>query len=195
MIELHDTEDDAAPFLAIVQSATEGLEAAHRPELLYLIHVDNWFDHKWLGFLGGAPESAIWKKEDHLPIPPFVPNRILSQQVWSLDPTSDSRRPVTKPALHVKTGDAGKGTVAKRDVSSLAPGAVLIWYSGRTRINGRGSIMAYAPEDDGHRIWFVGLDGARGWTVLNAKGTNRESFESLCVGVESRVGNEDVPNP
>ncbi len=44
--------DDCIEFINAFEHFTDRLiNAFNRPEL-YIIRIDNWFDHKWLGFAG-----------------------------------------------------------------------------------------------------------------------------------------------
>ncbi len=50
MIELIPGEGDDVEFLALVQRIVNGAVSALDVREVFLVHVDNWFDHKWLGF-------------------------------------------------------------------------------------------------------------------------------------------------
>jgi len=163
----HRTENDASPFLEVLTS-----------KRLHLIHIDNWFDHKWLAFSGKALGAlGIWKKGDRLTVPPFVPSRVLAQQSWYHDPVSDSFRPESSQKIHL---DVRSETNLQRRVSMVAPEAALIWYTGNTVENQRGAIMAYLPVDDGYWTWYVGLIGGEEWRVSDVKGITRDAFQALC---------------
>ena len=72
MIELVPTEHDDVAFLSLAQRIMNGAIAELRMREVFLVHVDNWFDHKWLGW---------WtRKEEELRVPTFTPNRVLSEK-------------------------------------------------------------------------------------------------------------------
>ncbi len=50
MIELIPVEDDDVEFLALVQRIVNGALGALDVREVFLVHVDNWFDFKWLGW-------------------------------------------------------------------------------------------------------------------------------------------------
>jgi hypothetical protein len=58
MIELVQTEHDDPGFLALTQRIVNGAIAILRVHEVYLVQVDNWFDHKWLGW------GSRWKNKD-----------------------------------------------------------------------------------------------------------------------------------
>src|SRR5438105_11116946 len=84
MIPLFPAENDDLAFLSLAQRIVNGASGSLRVREVYLVHVDNWFDHKWLGWW------SVWKhkKLKELCIPPFNPNRIRSQQHFTWDPSS-----------------------------------------------------------------------------------------------------------
>jgi hypothetical protein len=180
MLEAHTTHQDARPFVGLVEAAVSGILALNQPESLRLVHVDNWFGPKWLGFSAKvAGGVAIWMDEEHLTLPPFVPGRILSEQCWELDRPSDYL-PVESPlSLHVSQHG---GANLRRLASSEAPGQAIVWYSGNTASNQRGAIMAYVPSRDAYRTWYVELDGGKSWSTSKTKGISRDGFEALLSG-------------
>src|SRR5215510_4576327 len=82
---------------------------------VFLVHVDNWFDHKWLGWWS--------RKEEELRVPTFTPNRVRSE----------------KP-LHVR--QPGRPWLAQ-PLDRFSKSAAFIWYSGNTTTNKAGSVMLY----------------------------------------------------
>src|SRR5260221_4421636 len=81
--------DDAPDFVNQVEHAANGVVRLHAPETLVLIKIDNFFGSKWLGFSGKALGAlAFWHNPSYHPasivrIPPFVPNRVVSQRRFS----------------------------------------------------------------------------------------------------------------
>jgi len=45
-------ETDDPGFIAVLNSLVQGLISNRAPEQLWIIQIDNWFDHKWLRFSG-----------------------------------------------------------------------------------------------------------------------------------------------
>ena len=51
-IDLHSGGNDASEFLALVTRAVSGELEAEPVQEVFMIRIDNWFDHKWLNFSG-----------------------------------------------------------------------------------------------------------------------------------------------
>src|SRR6188508_2895229 len=76
MIPLVPAENDDAEFLLLVQRIASGAISALELGEVYLVRIDNWFDHKWLGWRSPWRHKQIEK----LRIPTFTPNRVRSEQ-------------------------------------------------------------------------------------------------------------------
>jgi hypothetical protein len=87
-------ETDDPQFITLLNSLMRGLIREDTPQELWIIQIDNWFDHKWLRFSGiGTVDfqfPAFMNRYDaaleefyqgKLTFPPFTPNRVLGQ--WS----------------------------------------------------------------------------------------------------------------
>jgi hypothetical protein len=92
---------DDNDFTQVLNALLNGLLAEQAPDQLWVIQIDNWFDHKWLRYSGSGTVSAskvfpadwtssfldrftsvkeqFWR--DKLTFPPFAPDRVVSQ--WS----------------------------------------------------------------------------------------------------------------
>jgi hypothetical protein len=88
MIELVPTEQDDAAFLTLTQRIVNGVIAILEMREVYLVHVDNWFDHKWLGWWSSWEHKELKK----LYLPPFNPNRVRSS-AHTASPLPLSRTP------------------------------------------------------------------------------------------------------
>ena len=87
-----EPQDDPA-FLTIVDRIVGNLVRQNCPDEVHLIHIDNWFDRKWLRFSGyglvpflrGNPYREVAKEEynqDQKTFPPFTPNRVVAQYLF-----------------------------------------------------------------------------------------------------------------
>src|SRR5450755_4563575 len=90
------TETDDPTFISSVNCLTYGLVSRQgAPNELWIIHIDNWFDHKWLRFSGigrvdfqfpafmnriDAAPAVFYGGTRKLAFPPFTPNRVLEQR-------------------------------------------------------------------------------------------------------------------
>ena len=159
--------DDSTDFVQQVELITHGVLCRYKPETFFLIKIDNWFGSKWLGFSGKALGAlGVWSKPydkpaDNITIPPFVPNRVVSQRkfVATAFEEIDGGGPVHK---HIKSTHA-----LHRKARLVLPNAALMWYSGNSSAAGRGAVMVYAPrlcEWSRNRNGDVGLlDAARSY--------------------------------
>jgi hypothetical protein len=78
MIELVPAEHDDVAFLSLVQRIINGAIASFEIRDVFLVHVDTWFDYKWLGWWS--------RREGDLRVPPFTPRRVRSEKrlLWDL---------------------------------------------------------------------------------------------------------------
>ena len=122
MIDLVPAEHDDAAFLSLAQRIMNGAIAELRMREVYLVHVDNWFDHKWLGWWS--------RKEEELRIPTFTPNRIRSEKhlVWNSEKSTWEQSGLQKP-LHVR--QPGRPWLAQ-PLDCFSESAAFVWYSGNT---------------------------------------------------------------
>src|SRR5579864_610502 len=114
--------DDAPEFIAEIQQLVQGLVRLHKTETLIVVKIDGWFGSRWLGFSGKVLGSlGVWK--DRLTIPPFVPNRVLSQRKYIAPAYHEIDR---GHPIHIKTTSNG---ALSRFVKDVAPRTALVWYS------------------------------------------------------------------
>jgi len=177
MIELAHSEYDDAAFLSLAQRIMNGVIAALQVREVFLVHVDNWFDHKWLGLRSR-------KREEELRVPLFTPNRIRSEKHFVLDmenakwTTADLPRP-----LHIR--QAGRPWLAQPLVR-FSKCAAFIWYSGKTATNKVGSLMVYLSSAESY-AWYASFKKHEDWTVDDeCRITRRElvSFEERGLQME-----------
>ncbi len=90
---------DDNDFVDLLNALLNALPVEQSPEQLWVIQIDNWFDHKWLRYSGSGTVASkfpvdwtssfmdrftsvkeqFWR--DKLTFPPFAPDRVVSQ--WS----------------------------------------------------------------------------------------------------------------
>ena len=171
--------DDAPDFIRHVGQVVNGVVRRHLPETLVLIKINNWFGSTWLGFSGKAFGAiGVWHNPSYHPanivrVPPFVPNRVVSQRRFSA-PTYEEidcgkpihRRMPSRLALN-------------RTVATAAPKSALIWYSGESKVTGRGAVMAYVPASDSYWPWYVALETGDPWRVTETWDIKREDLSKL----------------
>ena len=167
-------EDDSPEFMAEVRACIDGVLVVNEPAELIVVNIDNWFGQRWLHFAGKALGAVgVWKENERLTVPPFVPRRVKSESRFV--PPSYSRSVALNP-IHIPISG---GRALHRSVSQIAPGVSLIWYSGRSQKSGRGSIMAYLYSEESYWTWYVELAKSKMWGVSTAKGITAPDFSSL----------------
>ena len=171
--------DDATDFVSIVERVILGIVARHSPKTLVVIKIDNWFGSNWLGFSGKALGLlGVWSKPydrpaDGIRIPPFVPNRVVSQRRFS-GPNSaeiDSGKPIHARVV---------STVALlRKAAAVAPNTALFWYSGNSLTAGRGAVMAYTPVENSYWPWYAGWQQDGAWRLVETWDMKRQDLARL----------------
>jgi hypothetical protein len=59
MIELIPAKHDDVAFLSLVQRIINGAIAEPQVREVFLVYIDNWFDHKWLGWCSRKGEEEL----------------------------------------------------------------------------------------------------------------------------------------
>ncbi|MGA2218212.1 MAG: hypothetical protein ABSG51_09005 [Terracidiphilus sp.] len=181
---------DDNEFTQLLNSILRGLLVQHAPEQLWVIQIDNWFDHKWLGFSGNGSIGSDFPKgllgfesvkkdfyQDKLTFPPFNPNRVLSQ--WSYSRAGEDYIEVPSLAVPHKTERQGSESNLHRRVEDFTQSASFVWYSANTLKNGRGSLMVYNISTDGSKSWFASFNRRVEWVLGATKGAARNDIEAL----------------
>ncbi len=178
MIEVHETPSDDAEFLRLVAGVIDGLAEKGSPRELHVIHIDNWFDHKWLGFSGKALGAVgVWKKGERLTAPAFTPKRVLSHQYFSRENESGPFQETLPPkGVHLDTWSAVN---LQRRLSEIVHNAVLVWYTSNTKANRKGAIMAYVFDGSGYDTWYASLTAEGTWRTDRTKGITKDDFDTL----------------
>jgi hypothetical protein len=159
MFDLGAALDDDRDFLDLATRLIAGAAKVHGPEDVLIYKIDNWFDHKWLGF-SGKVLAAIGVWSSPLTLPPFVANRVVRRWHYRRDEVGDGYRvQVSPPDVHHRGWTARN---LQRRVRQVVPDSALFWFSGNTAATGRGSLMAYAPVDPDLWPWSPDPEGPAG---------------------------------
>ncbi|HEV3262569.1 MAG TPA: hypothetical protein VG013_37300 [Gemmataceae bacterium] len=173
MIELVPAETDDAAFLSLAQRIVNGAIAELKMREVYIVHVDNWFDHKWLGWW------SSWKHKElkHLYVPPFNPNRVRSQNrfIWELNSSQWTHAESGKP-LHLR--QPGRCLSRAQPLDRFSKPAAFIWYSGNTVTNGAGSVMLYLSGAEAY-AWYASFRKGERWTVADEFRVTRRELASF----------------
>ena len=183
-VNIRPQPDDAPEFVSLVENAVNGILRRYSPKTLALIKIDNWFGSRWLGFEGktlgaaGVTLNTNKSRAQNIVIPPFVPARVLSQ-----------RRFVAPDFDEVEVGESihkriPSSFALNRKAALTAPDIAVVWYSGKSKAGGRGSLMSYLPMDSAYWPWFVELKQGNPWRIAEIRGIQAGDFLSL-VGPET----------
>jgi hypothetical protein len=171
LIELAHVENDAPEFLALAQRIVNGAVVELRMREVFLVHIDNWFDHKWLGWWS--------RKGEELRVPTFTPNRVRSEHhcVWTEETSAWTELSLDRP-LHLR--QPGRPHLAQ-PLDRFSKRGAFIWYSGNSATNSIGCLMLYLSGADGYS-WYASFGDRAGWKITDEfKITRRE-----LLGFEKR---------
>lgn len=174
MFHIDIDDGDAPEFIDSVNFITERIATLHAPPEIIVVKIDNWFDHKWLHF-SGKMLGAFGTWIDNHTIPPFVPNRVIWERCFALSANKEIK---TRAALHISTTATN---ARQRKVSAVAPNAALLWFSGKSETNKRGSIISYIPLQDGYWDWYAGYSEKDNWASTVLKGISKAEFSDLSI--------------
>jgi hypothetical protein len=187
-IQLAASETDDPGFIELLNSLVKGLLADQTPEELWIVRIDNWFDHKWLGFSGmgaiasdfpiaGYETVKAGSYQEKVTFPPFTPNRIVGQ--WSFMRQGDDYTEAPLPALPHDMERKPSEMNLRRRIQDFARSACFVWYSGNTLANGRGSVMVYNIAADQVGCWFAAFHRELAWKLHATKGASRGDVQKL----------------
>jgi hypothetical protein len=171
---LESNDSDDAEFTNQVERLITSVISATSPAEFYVVKVDNWFGPKWLAF-SHKVMGAFGLASRDLVVPPFVPNRIVSEAVYTLGESREYVKGSPPKPIHVEQVSSAN---AGRKLSRILPTAAIFWWSGQSATNGRGSLMAYLPTHDGHVPWYIELTGQETWRPSVTKGISSSELRS-----------------
>lgn len=161
ILQLQDCEDDDPEFVAIVELVVRGVSGFHKPRQFQVFRINNWFGPKWLGFCARVVGAAGFRNFTNVVVPPFVQNRLTAQSLFVCRPDGQYEYSGDGPQIHHvgKSSENFKNLVRVR-----TPETMLFWFSGNTKKNKRGSLMAYMPgRSDG--MWYLEFQKQEEWSI------------------------------
>jgi|ERR1043166_5024591 hypothetical protein len=186
------TANDDAEFVEIASRVLAASVGLFHPAEVYVVHIDNWFDVKWRGFSGKILGAlGVWKRE--LTLPPFRPNRVLSQTHFTRDTSSGDYIATDAAPLHRNHVSFQN---LNRDIRHLSNSAMFFWYSGASAQTGRGSFMLYRIEDGQVSSWYASYHRAPDWKLLHTQEISRAELLHLAQtsnqALQPTAGRSDV---
>ncbi|WP_028582162.1 hypothetical protein [Desulfogranum japonicum] len=190
-MDIRKDNTDDPQFIEFANNVLSNLVNHYYPNEIYIVRIDNWFDHKWLKFSGVGvvefPERGVGlprdghafienaKKEFHqekVTFPPFSPKRILSQQYFK------NERAKLKNNIHSSYRRSSHLNIQNR-VESFSKSGVFIWVSSNSIKNSKGSLMVYIAQEDSILPWYASFSKGDFWKVNRVKGISNKEIEYL----------------
>jgi hypothetical protein len=178
MLPITHMKGESAGFLAMVNCIVSNLVRQFRPADIFVIRTDSWFDHKWLGF-SGKILGVVGVSNQRLTSPPFVPNRVISQEVYSLDKQTSRYKLVQVPPLHLTQPSKEN---LNRFIDQVTNSGLFIWFSGDPESSSVGSIMVYAIADGSRSAWYASFKKKIDWQVNKVSGLSKSELLHLSSG-------------
>ncbi len=190
-----EPRDDPA-FLAVVDQIIAALARRDRPDEVYLVPIDNWFDHKWLGYSGSGvvafPQGYPWvlvakeeHRQDRLTFPPFAPNRVVAQYLFCRVAEGAYEEHAPARLIHRRQRQRSAMNLHRR-VADFTRSGLFVWYSSGSAANRRGSVLVYSAYEGAVVGWYAGFSDRRGWRVDRVEGIDRDTVVSLATGTAIR---------
>jgi len=179
---------DSAEFMKKMQALVAGVVRNYEPARLYVIRIDNWFGPKWMHFAGkftAGKGFAIGVHKKILHVPPFVPHRVIAEQVFA-GPNYEER--ISRPPLHI---ECTSELALTRRIADVDKEAAFVWFSSESEVQKRGSIMVYLPvasaptasrrhERCRSGAFYIGFSQRKGgWEPAMLRGISRGEVEHL----------------
>lgn len=176
MTKISPTSNDHPDFISIIMRIVNESLMKYQPCELYLIHIDNWFDHKWLKFSGKSSGVApIWKRRTT--VPAFTPNRVLKESYYLKKPgEKDYRKGTLKKPLHQYYPAKGS---TRYYLDELTESGVFLWYSGASKTNKIGSVMVYIETQEHCDQWYASFNLKDTWKLNKTKRISPEEINVI----------------
>ncbi|MDC8002968.1 hypothetical protein POV27_02835 [Aureisphaera galaxeae] len=182
-IKFDDT--DAEGFKELVEAVVDNLIKTFNPDEISVVRIKNWFDHKWLNYSGKRITKyntdtypsipfvlePYWNEE--ITIPPFNPNRVLSELRYSKQGITNSG---FEEALHkFQMSTENKNNLISRRTNN----GLCIWVSSNSEMNRQGSLMVYQIKNSEIQTWYASIEEKGDWKVTKAKGIDKNQIELI----------------
>jgi len=191
-------QGDSGEFMRKVQALVVGVARDYEPARLYVVRIDNWFGPKWMHFAGkftAGKGFAIGVHKTTLHVPPFVPHRAVAERVFA---GPNFNEVVIKPPLHI---ECTSELALTRRITDVDKEAAFVWFSSKSEVQKRGSIMVYLPaasaptasRRDGPRrtgAFYIGFSQRESaWELAMLRGVSRGEVAHLEEFGRALIGN------
>jgi hypothetical protein len=171
MFEFVPTESDDPAFLSLAERIINAAIPDLKVLEVYVVHLDNWFDFKWLGWWS-------WKEPElsRLVVPPFNPNRVREQKHF-VRAANEHQWTYIGSGKPLHSRRAGRWSLGL-PVNRVSESAAFVWYSGNTARNMCGSLMVYRSGTDGY-AWYASFKNDNGWRSNGEARVSRQELRSF----------------
>ena len=182
--EINIESGDADDFIISVNKIVGKLIDKKDINEICLIKIKNWFDHKWLNYSGksvvefrggaGLIDSSLnneWREK--ITVPPFNPNRVLSELFFRIEPTDNK---MFEKNLHKKKDS---NDYIHNRISAYTKSGMFVWYSSNTEINQKGSLMIYIVQADNIKTFYVSFVNNTGWKINQTKNISATELDNI----------------
>ena len=183
--ELFTNPTDDPPFVELARYILYECVENTLPLQVFVVKVDNWFDHKWLTFSGIGrvgffldfrleKDTALDEfRQEKVTRPPFNPNRIIGEWYFLRNGAGDYEPSLAAPFVHERKLAPSAENLHKR-LTQFSESAIFVWVSSNTKSNRRGSIMVYEVHDSDVHTWYASFSKGHDWELHLTKGIARE---------------------
>lgn len=185
------TAREAPGFVDAVDRVVAGLVFRYRPQLVCLVRIRRWFDHRWLGFSGRGRvffDSPFPKHpgvsldefhQEQLTFPPFAPTRVAAEQHWIRKNDGDYAVTPSRFQIHRPLRQHSSSNLQRR-VVDLTDSALFVWRSSTSATDARGSMLVYIVNAGTTIPWFASMRStAERWALSEVKGLGRVEVSEL----------------
>jgi hypothetical protein len=173
------TDSDEPAYISQIETILSRVTVDYEPSSFIVVKIDNWFGDRWLEF-SGKILGAVGARSHKTPtLPPFVPNRVISQHEFMLSPEGFVATSNPTPPLHRKQPSEQN---LKRKLADVAPGSAIAWYSDRSKSTGQGALMCSVPHGDAYWNWYAGFSEEKHWAPTKCVGITIQELDQLEAG-------------
>jgi hypothetical protein len=179
MIRLEPKENIDADFVALVEKIVNATLQLHQSEEVYVVLIDNWFDHKWLEFESNRFDSDALGWRAKLKLPPFEPSRVISQSYFKKTASLGYEIGISSH-LHILS--------SHRSLAQICLSGAFVWYSFVDRKSDRASLMVYVNSDGKGAAWYASFNRSPDWQLNKVKGISKSEMTMLLEAPSTAAG-------
>ena len=172
MITLEPRENIGHSFVAIVERILDNTLQLHQPDEVYVVQIDNWFDHKWLEFDSNRNDSDELGWRAKLMLPPFEPSRVVGQLSF--------QQLSSEPLLYETSSSNPLHTLSSnRSLAQICSSGAFVWYSFVGDRSDQGSLMVYLNNDGKGSAWYASFKKNPDWPLNKMKGVSKRQLTEM----------------